>query len=475
MAGSRKSSRSRAGRPDLVSRVSVQLSHVVAPADRLVVGLSGGIDSVALLDCLLRCARRLHIRVAALHVNHQLSAHAGRWSAFCRQLCRARRVPFRSVKVHVARGDSVEAAARDARYEVFRREDADFVALAHHQDDQVETVLLQLLRGAGLRGLAAMPLVRIEDRGSRIGRPQRRGFERELNPQSSILNPRILRPLLDVTRSEILEYARARKLEWVEDESNADVQFARNFLRHKVLPVIGERFPGYRGTIARAARHLADAAAVLDEVAAADGAESLADATLATEALRSLPAARARNLLRYFLSAHRVANPGAERLAEALRQLLAAKQDARVCIELGDASLRRFNGRAYLVRAFRTPRPGFSRRWRGERQLSVPELQGLLRMDRGRGHGISVARLGGRPVTVRVRGGGERLQPDCKRPRRSLKNLLQEVQLPPWERERLALLFCGEHLVWAPGIGVDCAFQAGHDERALRPVWVPVA
>jgi tRNA(Ile)-lysidine synthase len=475
MASSRKSSRSRAGQPDLVSRVSAQLGHVVAPADRLVVGLSGGIDSVVLLDCLLRCARKLRIRVAALHVNHQLSANAGRWSAFCRKLCRARRIPFRSVKVHVARGNSVEAAARDARYEVFRREDADFVALAHHQDDQVETVLLQLLRGAGLRGLAAMPLLRIEDRGSRIERKQQGGAERELNPPSSIRNPKILRPLLDVTRSEILEYARARKLDWVEDESNTDVRFARNFLRHKVLPVIGERFPGYRATIARAARHLAEAAELLDEVGIEDGAGSLADAALTIEALRGLPAARARNLLRYFLSAHGVAAPGGERLDEAMRQLLTAKQDARVRIELGDASLRRFDGRAYLVRAVQPLEAGFARRWRGEREVTLPELGGVLRMEHGRGHGISLARLGGRPVAIRVRRGGERIQPDCKRPRRSLKNLLQEAHLPPWERDRLALIFCGEHLVWASGIGIDCAFQARDKERALRPVWVPVA
>jgi tRNA(Ile)-lysidine synthase len=447
MAGSRKSSRSRAAYPDLAAHVAAQLKSIVSPADRLVVGLSGGVDSVVLLDCLRRARRKLAVRLAALHVNHGLSRNAGRWEAFCRRCCRERGVPFRSVKVRVARGDSVEAAARAARYGAFAREAADYVVLAQHQDDQAETVLLALLRGAGVKGLAAMPLVRTD--------------------------PRILRPLLDVTRREILEYAKKRKLTWVEDESNQDITFHRNFIRHEVLPVIARRFPGYRGTLARSARHLAEAARVLDEVAAADAAGQLDGETLAVEALRRLPAARARNLLRFFLASRGAGMPGAERLEEALRQALTAKQDARVLVEIGSFELRRHEGRLHVVPKLPPPRPGYVRRWRGERRLQLPELGGLLAMERSRGAGLSAARLRGRPVTVRLRRGGERLQPDERRPRRSLKNLLQEARVPPWERGRLPLVFSGRDLVWAPGIGVDCAFQAARGEAAVQPTWLP--
>src|SRR5688500_10050882 len=253
MASSRKSSRDSgpAGVEDLAARVAARVADRVEPGDRLLAGLSGGVESVALLDCLQRCARRLRLRLSALHVNHGLHPNAPSWAAFCRRWCRARGVPFLSVTVRVGRGGSIEAAARAARYAAYARQDCDFVVLAHHCDDQVETFLLQLLRGAGIKGLAAMPPLKskVESR------------------KSEGTSPGILRPLLDATRAEILEYAKARKLAWIEDDSNADVRFARNYLRHEVLPALARRFPAYRSTIARSVGHLAEAALLLDEMA----------------------------------------------------------------------------------------------------------------------------------------------------------------------------------------------------------------
>jgi tRNA(Ile)-lysidine synthase len=435
----------------LVARVAARLKDCVRPSDRLVAGLSGGVDSVVLLDVLQRVARTLRFRVSALHVNHQLSAHAARWSAFCRDLCRRRGIPYESVRVKVRRGDSLEAAARDARYAAFAGQRCDFVVLAHHRDDQVETLLLQLLRGAGVKGLAGMPPVRKAE-----GRRQKAS---------------ILRPLLDVTREEILDYARARKLTWVEDESNQDIYFHRNFIRHEVLPLIARRFPACRATLARAAGHLAEAAQLLDELAAADAAGHLEGGTLSMAAFRHLPPARARNLLRYLLAFHGVPMPNTERLDEALRQALSAKQDARVRIELGEFDLRRFENRLHVVAGMKDLPAGYARRWRGEKEVALADLGGVLSMNRARGAGISLARLRGRAVTIGVRGGGERLQPDCRRPRRSLKNLLQEARVPPWQRGRLPLLLCGDELVWVAGIGVDCRYQAAGAEPGVRPAW----
>ena len=454
---------------NLVSHIAGNIGDIVRTGERLVVGLSGGVDSVALLDILARFASRRRLKLSAIHVNHQLSPNASRWAAFCRRLCRARKIPLRVVKVTVRRGDSLEAAARAARYDAFRRLRADHVALAHNQDDQAETLLLQLLRGAGVKGLAAMPIVRTEDRGSRIqggARIEDRGSRgklgsriedqgsrikneipgrrvQRLNPESSILNPSILRPLLDVPRSEIERYARQRKLAWIEDESNTDSYFLRNFLRREVLPMIAQRVPAYRATFARSARHFAEAAQLLDDLALADGERHVKDGALELSALRRLSRARAKNLLRYFLSSRGVAMPSAERLGEALRQGLTAKQDAHVLIELGDASLRRFDGRLYVTPASGSPRHGFSKRWCGEHKLALPELNGVLTMTECRGNGIGLAKLQSKVVTIRLRRGGERLQPDCGRPRRSLKNLLQESRIAPWQRERLPLLFCG--------------------------------
>ncbi len=478
MASSRKSSRSRGGVPDLAARVAAQLKDIVKPRDRLVVGLSGGVDSIVLLACLKAVARKLRFRLSALHVNHQLSPNAAHWAAFCRRLCRERGIPFDDVKVHVRRGDGPEAAARTARYEVYARQDCDYVVLAHHRDDQVETFLLQLLRGAGVKGLAAMPLLRREEgRGLRVEGTTLATRPSSLVPRPSSLDtrhstPAILRPLLEVTRDEILEYAKKRKLKWVEDESNQDIYFQRNYLRHEVLPVIARRFPAYRATLARAAHHLAEAARTLDELAAADGAGWTEAGSLAADALRRLPAARARNLLRYFLAGHGLTMPGTGRLEEALRQALDAKQDARVLVELGEFTLRRHAGKLHLVRSGSAPPAHYEKLWRGEKEIALPELGGVLTLAPARGAGISIARLGARSVTIRVRRGGERLQPDCGRPRRSLKNLLQEARLPPWQRERLPLIFCGGALVWVPGMGVDCAFQANRGEAALLPSWL---
>ena len=438
--------------------------------------LSGGIDSVALLDVLQQLSARLDFHLSALHVNHQLSPHAARWASFCRCLCRSRGIPIRTVRVTIPREENIESAARAARYAAFSREPGDHVVLAHHQDDQVETVFLQLLRGAGVRGMAAMPFQRDEGRGVRDKRKARdegRGTRTRTAAQSLDTRPSILRPFLDVTRTEIEAYARARHLEWVDDESNASLHFQRNFLRHQVLPEIAKRFPAYRTTVARAARHLAESLMLLDEVARADATGAISNGALAVAVLRELSPARSRNLLRYFLAGRGVAMPSTVRLEEALRQALGAKQDARTAIELGEFELRKFDGRLYVVSARAAPRADYWKLWRGERELRLPELGGVLVMAPSRGAGLSLARLRERPVAIRARSGGERLQPDCRRPRRTLKNLLQEAHIPPWERERLPLVFCGNDLAWVPAIGIDCAYQAGPGERSIAPFWRP--
>lgn len=464
MASSGKSSRSSTRSPDLAGRIRARLSTLVSPGARLVVGLSGGVDSVVLLDCLRRVAPRMRVTLCALHINHQLSPNANSWEKFCRRQCQAKKIPFFSARVVVPRGESVEAAARAARYSVFSRQRADFIVLAQHQDDQVETLLLQLLRGAGVRGLASMPILRQAKSGG-----GRRGSSPSLITHNG--SPAIVRPLLDVTRAEILAYARARRLEWIEDESNANTDIRRNFLRHRVLPVVAQGFPAYRSTVARAARHLAEASGLLDELAVQDGAGFIADGTLAVDALRRLSLPRARNLLRSFLASRGMVLPGTERLDEALRQALTAREDARVVIELDGATLRRFRGRLHVVPALHPLDRSFARAWRGEKKMELADLGGVLFMERTRGKGISIARLGRDPVTVRVRHGGESLRPDCHRPRRSLKNLLQEGGVAPWLRDRLPLVFCGREVAWAPGLGVDCAFQAAEDEAGLRPRW----
>lgn len=418
---------------------------------RLCVGLSGGVDSVVLLDVLVGLASQQGWRLSALHVNHQISPNAGRWAAFCRTMCRDYGVPLRVVKVTVSRGDSLEAAAREARYAAYRAQPAEFVVLAQHLDDQAETVLLQMLRGTGVKGLAAMPVARADS----------------VRPGLTVL-----RPLLGATRRDIEAYAAERKLAWIEDESNRDPYYLRNFLRLEVLPRIETRVPDYRNALSRAATHMAEASQLLDELARIDGAGTLSGETLAVAALQTLPAARARNLLRYFLTSRGVAMPDARRLGEALRQVTTAKADARVCVRMGAHALRRYAGALHVTQLQVHVPHDFACRWCEERRLPVPELKATLEMRRARGAGIDVARLLAKPVVLRLRRGGEKLQPDAARPRRPVKDLFQELKVPPWQRERLPYLWSGGRLVWVAGLGIDCAFQSGKGVEGVVPRWV---
>jgi len=379
------------------------------------VGLSGGVDSVVLLHRLRELAPRQGFRLSAMHVHHGLSPHADAWASFCRKLCKDWGIPLVVRKVRVSRrGAGLEAAARAARRAALERTGADAIALAHHLDDQAETVLLNLLRGAGTRGASAMPAT------GRLGAT------------------RLLRPLLEVPRREILAYARAHRLRWVEDESNRDDALTRNFLRLHVGPLLESRFPRWRESLARAAR------------------------------LFAAQDARAERALRAFLARQGLRAPSEAKLVEMLKQLTA--RGARTRIRHDGKELRVYRGSVEVAPALAPP--AFTPLdWHGEPRLPIAALAGELRFRRARGAGIAAALVEGRTFRVRLRGGGERLQPDPRRPRRSLKNLFQEAGVPPWRRERLPMLYFGDELVWAPGLGVDAAWQAAARARGIMPAW----
>lgn len=433
----------------LAENVGAVLRRDIPRGATLVVGLSGGIDSVVLLHLLLRRLRIAPARVSAIHVNHRISPDAARWAAFCRRWCRELGVKLRVVKVDVPRGNSTEAAARAARYAVFAGSGADVLLLAHNRDDQAETVLLQMLRGAGPRGLSAMPLLRPGTRGA----------------------PAVLRPLLETPRAAIEAYAARHHLQWVEDESNQDRAYLRNFLRHDVLPLLESKLPGVRGTLARAARHQAECSELLDALAALDLDPGNHAGRLPLALLKGLAPPRARNALRYFLRCNGVAMPEAERLDELLRQAMTARGDARVCVDLGGVELRRFQGALYIVQPLPRPAKAFAVAWNGRGTLRLPQLGGSLRLVRRQGEGIAARALRAAPLTVGVRRGGETLRLDARRPRRTVRNLLQEAALPPWLRQSLPFLYLGEDLAAVAGLGVDALFQARAGEAGLLPVW----
>jgi len=264
-------------------RIQQQVHDVISalistkPSLNLLLALSGGVDSCVLLHALVQVKKRLEFNLQVMHVHHGISPNADNWVEFCKETCHTYELPLEVIKVEVQKcaGISLEAAARDARYEALYTANADYIILAHHQDDQAETLLLQLMRGAGLKGLSAMA--------------------------AHDENRSLLRPLLDITRQEIEVYAKANNLAWMNDESNLDTKYDRNYCRHKIMPVIKARFPAASETLARSASHIAEASELLNELAKIDANTCLIEGRMSIKQLKELSLLRSKNLFRWWL------------------------------------------------------------------------------------------------------------------------------------------------------------------------------
>lgn len=412
------------------------------------VALSGGRDSMVLLDAAAEVCAAGAVGLVAIHVHHGLARDADQWATFCANECAKRGVPFSATALRIAAKpeDGIEAAARTLRYRALakaaRVAQTAFVLLAHHQDDQAETLLLQLARGAGPHGLGAMAAARERD-----------GIT-------------WLRPLLDLPRATIDAYVQARALAHVDDASNTDPRFRRNAVRHLLAPALAAIFPGYPATLARAASLQAEAARLADDLAALDAVGAMRSVALDRRRLAELPAHRARNLLRWFLRERGLRPPTAARLADMLRQLVTAAADAKVRIAHDGAEIGVFRGDVVVHRS--APMP-FSMPWNGERVLELPH--GRLEFVATLGEGLALRDLAGRSVVVRSREGGERLALSGSGRKRTLKHLLQEAGIPPWQRVGLPLLYCDDLLAAVAGIGVAHAFRAGPGCAGLRLEW----
>lgn len=433
-----------------------QLQSQGCQGKTLLLALSGGLDSSVLLHVLAQLKAGLDLDLQAMHVQHGLSPHADDWAEFCQRLCVSANIPLQVMPVCVASdsGLGLEAAARQARYQALlaacaaRPDPAkagkpDFIVLAHHRDDQAETLLLQLLRGAGVKGLAAMP----------AWDPDRR----------------LLRPLLDIPRTMLETYAAEFGLQWINDESNADTGFDRNFCRHEIFPLLQQRFPAVHAALARSAGLMAEADQLLDELALADARLHVHEGQLEVSGLDALSEARGRNLLRWWLSCNQLPLPSHARLQEMLRQLLSAKADAAIKLQLQDAYIGRYHGHAYIVRKQSRHAPPVL--WQGEAELLLADGSRLL-FEHRLGQGLAIERLGVEKLRISYRDGGERFKPDAARPTRTLKHLLQEAGIAPWLREQLPLVYYEDQLALVPYIGTACDLQARPDEAGLAIRWL---
>jgi tRNA(Ile)-lysidine synthase len=467
------------------------------PDVSLCVALSGGVDSVTLLAALaalrvLRASLARRVRAAtrveagargnspttssaarrlrasslrAVHVHHGLHPNADKWAAHCSKLASKLRVPLEVIKVQVprTRGGSLEAAARDARYAALATalHPGEVLLTAHHQDDQLETVLLQMLRGAGIAGLAAMPDV--APFASRAGMA------------------RLARPLLTRSRLDLEDWARAHHLTWIDDDTNTDERFDRNYLRRSVLPLIRERWPGAGAAVARTARHAAEARRLLDALALVDVERAALGASLSTQKLRALDPDRRRNALRFWITRAGFTTPDTRRLDELAGPLLDARADANPQVRWNDTLVERHAdilsirvtappgaspaGAASAPQADAATSPGQAWNWRESPQLQLTApCAGTLALVRDRHGPLDLDALP-EILSVRPRRGGESLRPSPGARTRKLKSLLQEAKVPPAHREQLPLLYAHGKLIAVADRWLDASVHATRSTR----------
>ena len=441
---------------------------------RIVVAFSGGRDSAALVEILAKLFHRPHqtaiADITVVHVHHGLSPNANAWVEHAQTMCEAWKLPLvvERVFVNKALGTGVEAAAREARYRVLekvaRAKKADVIMTAHHRDDRIETFLIQWMRGAGPEGLAAMSTIR--------------------TIESAAAGDRLVlaRPWLDVTRSEIDAFVKKMKIKYVEDESNADTHYLRNLLRNKVLPLMDEARPGWRQAAARSVVLVEQSADVMKSVGAEDVARCLDKMghALVISKLLNLPLARQALAMRSWLAAEGVRPPSKVRLYEALRQVRETHSDSRLTIRCDGREIRRW-GANLVLRTIETAPRGVSRditiQWQGQAEVSLGLWGGVLRFEScsATEDGFDAQLLRSSPLFVKARKGGEKIKLHPLRPSRNLKYLYQAANIAAFERVSLPLVWFGNRVIFAAGLGSDVRCMADKDlvHERVRLVWVP--
>ena len=438
----------------------------------IAIAYSGGLDSSALLHLAHAYAREHGIALFAFHVHHGLSPNADAWLAHCADTCAALGVQFAARRVVLEKGKSgVEAAARKLRYaalgEMAGELGVQLMLTAHHLDDQAETVLLQLLRGSGTAGLSGMDTA---------------------NAAPELLgNPDLVmaRPLLPVSRAALEAYVGEQPIGYVEDESNTHPRYARNALRHQVMPALAQAFPGFQERFARSAAHAQSAQRLLDELAEQDLSQCLDDDSIDVAKLRAMSQDRAYNMLRHWFSKRSLRMPSTAWLAEMVTQLVEARHDAQLLVTHPDCLIRRHRDRLYItpkladLKGMRDPddegvivKQGQRFSWNGEASIDFPDYGGALHFDEAV-QGFDADWLRAQKLTIDFRTGGERLKLAHNRPTRPLKYHYQAFDVPAWERARLPVVSAGKTLLFAAGIGMDCQHFAEGDAPKIRLRWVP--
>jgi len=394
------------------------------------VAYSGGMDSHVLLTTIAYAKQALDLKVSVIHINHQLSPQSNQWADHCRKISAALSLPFytHAIQVTHLKETGLEAAAREARYAAFKLvlQPDDVLLTAHHQDDQVETFLLQLFRGAGVKGLSAMPKLKA------LGQAWH------------------ARPFLSHTRAELNQYASQHKLCWIEDESNQNQNLARNYLRATIVPQLVRHWPKASIAVDRSARHCAEMQSLHEEFMMdllQDIQEKDSDGLLIPQLLTHSKS-KQRAILRFWIQQQGYPLPSEKKLLTIQQSLLTAQPDRFPLVKWKQTEMRRFRDRAYLMPTLSPHEATLSVVWpAGETQLELP---GIAR--------FSLIENLPEPITIRFRQGGECLFLPA-RGNLSLKNLFQEWGVPTWLRARLPLIFMQEKLVGVGGFHLPAAIR----------------
>ncbi len=419
------------------------------PARHYRVAYSGGCDSHVLLHALVAIQDQFPTAtISALHINHGLAEEADRWAAHCQQVAAGLGVTFQAVPVDGlgGAGESPEAAARQARYHIFAQlmAEGDGLLLAHHENDQAETLLLQLFRGAGVRGLAAMPR------------------------HTTFAKGWLGRPLLGLDRPQLRDYARDAGLDWIEDPGNQSSDIDRNFLRHNIIPDLLPRWPALTRTLARTAQHQAAASHLLDELAATDlqTLQGRHAGCLSIHILSTLSRERQDNVLRYWIYQQGISMPSSVQLRRIQTEIVSARDDAQPQVGWADSVVRRYRDDLYLLPLKATLGKSKSLNWDLKTGLRLADGR-RLKLERQPGVGLTISLQGRADVSVRFRKGGEVCRPLGRKQAHRLKTLWQEWGVPPWQRDQIPLIYVGEEIAQVLGYCICEPWQANAGEAGL--------
>jgi tRNA(Ile)-lysidine synthase len=400
------------------------------------IAYSGGVDSHVLLHLAASLRTSYPIKIRAIHVNHSLSPHAEKWSAHCATICQQLQIDYtqKVINATAPSGESPEEIARKRRYALFSTllAPGDILLTAHHQDDQAETVLLQLFRGAGPKGLAAMPVFKSLGQGW------------------------LARPLLNFTRADLCLYAKQHQLVWVEDESNENMDFSRNFLRQQIMPLLKQRWPTIASTLTRVSEHCAEAQYLLDKMAEKNLAtvQGAVLGTLSVSGLLALEPAEQRQVIRLWLAQQHFPIPGSVKLHQIQSDVLQARSDKMPHMQWAGIELRRYRDDLYVMPCLK---PVSTETYAWDLQQPLVLAVGTLRAELVSGQGL---RIQGGHVTVRFRQGGETGQLPGRHCHHRLQKIFQEKRVPTWLRDRIPLIYVENQLVAAVGLFVSDEWMA---------------